>query len=353
MELNNLKIKYITEEEFISYIDWLTRLKNPINNLLRVCDKILIKNCLEPKFSTKKAEDMSLFKKFEIAHIIWDKSIKNLLKDKKYPTGNNLKDFLIFEEQQTFCENFLLQQIAKLEYENEISKNSYSSLRQKLFLPIDDLIGYFQEKSYTQNFLLRLFEKKNSTLQPSELFNYKSKFASIKTLFLVEGITEEKILPKFADLKGINFEENGIKLKAVGGKTHILKYYADVRNLFKIPICILLDADGVDILYELNSILKSKDKVYLINNGEIEDILPHSLIQKSINNYYSSLGTISLLDLKQALPMTKILHNLYKEKGLGEFHKAKFATILQENINSPDDLSGEIEKIFDFLIQNK
>ena len=46
MEFTNLKFKEIKEEEFLSYLDWLTRFKNPVNNLLRVSEKIITKNCL-------------------------------------------------------------------------------------------------------------------------------------------------------------------------------------------------------------------------------------------------------------------------------------------------------------------
>ena len=69
MNLKNIKFNYIKEEEFLSYVDWLTRFKNPINNLLRVSEKIIAKNCLEPKFNTKKSAEMSLFKKIELAII--------------------------------------------------------------------------------------------------------------------------------------------------------------------------------------------------------------------------------------------------------------------------------------------
>ncbi|MCQ2958364.1 MAG: hypothetical protein MJ180_05635, partial [Candidatus Gastranaerophilales bacterium] len=60
MNYENYKIQYIKEDEFLSYIDWLTRFKNPVNNLLRVCEKVITKNCLEPKFNIKKSEEMSL-----------------------------------------------------------------------------------------------------------------------------------------------------------------------------------------------------------------------------------------------------------------------------------------------------
>jgi len=243
-------------------------------------------------------------------------------------------------------------QIRNTEYEEDTINDCYKKIRSDLFFPIDELVEYFSNKDNPPAFLQRLINKKYSTLSNQELFNAKADFASTKILFLVEGITEEKILPVFAKTIGMNFEQEGIKLKSAGGKTHLLKYYADIRKLLKIPVFILLDADGVDIIDELQNILETKDNVYLIEQGEIEDILPHQLIVKSINNYYSNLTSISLSDLDKDEPMTKILYNLYREKGLGEFHKAKFAQILQENIKSPDDLSGEIKKILN-LIQSR
>ncbi len=351
MELGKTKIRYIKEEEFLSYLDWLTRFKNPINNLLRVSEKIITKNCEEPKFNKKKVSELSFFQKIKLAKIIWEKSLDNLINIPKNKQ-TKLKDFLIFEEIQTFNTNYLISQIKSLEYEPIKSISSYEEIRNELFFPIDELVLHFANLTQKPIFLQRLLVKKKSKLTKEKLFKAKTKFASIKLLFLVEGITEEKIFPAFAQNEGFNFENYGIKLKAAGGKTQILKYYTDIRNLLKIPIFILLDADGTDILEDLNKILKSKDMVYLISKGEIEDILPHELILKTINNYYYLQGSINISDLERNEPMTKILNNLYKEKGFGEFHKAKFAEILQENIKSSADTSQEIKKILD-LIRNK
>ena len=106
------------------------------------------------------------------------------------------------------------------------------------------------------------------------------------------------LFPVFAQKSGLDFNKKGIKLKETGGKTHLVKYYADNRKLFKIPVFILLDADGKDIIDELNDILEKKDEVYLIQKGEIEDILPHSLIVRAVNNNYSMEATITEDDLR-------------------------------------------------------
>ena len=353
MDYTNYKISYIKKEEFFSYIDWLTRFKNPINNLLRVCEKIITKNCLSPKFNSKKTEEMSLFEKFELTNYIWTHSLRNLLNVNEFK-NTKLKDFLIFEEMNTFNDNILLNQIKTLEFEETNIKNqNYKEIREKLFLPLDEVVEYFSKtENIKHDYLKRLIQKQKSTLKNTDLFENKDEFASIKLLFLVEGITEEKLFPVFAEKSGFQFSQNGIKLKSAGGKTHLVKYYAEVRKLFKIPIFILLDADGKDITDELNDILEPKDRVYLISKGEIEDILPHSLIIKAINNYYLMEATICENDLNKNEPMTKILYNLYKEKGFGEFHKAKFAQIIMENISSAEDFNGEIEEILK-LIQSK
>ncbi|MCR4881592.1 MAG: ATP-dependent endonuclease [bacterium] len=349
MDFNNYKIKYIQEEEFLSYIDWLTRFKNPFLNFLRTAQKIITKNSLEPKINTKKFEEMYFEEKVCLTKYIWEKSLENLLGTKKF-SENKLKNFLIFEEEQTFNTDYLLD---FLKYQNTQKPiQNYTKMRAEVFLPIDELVEYFAKQDNKPNFLKRLIEKKNSNLTEQELYEAQTPFASTKVLFLVEGITEEKILPIFAQKEGIDFETNGIKLKSAGGKTHLLKYYAQIRKLLKIPVFILLDADGQDIITDLNNILEKKDRVYLISKGEIEDILPHELIIRAINNYFSTQGAITENDLNKNEPMAKILYNLYKEKGFGEFHKAKFAQILKENIISKEDAKGEIENILK-LIQSK
>lgn len=348
MNLENIKFKYIKEDEFLCYLDWLTRFKNPINNLLRVSEKIISKNITEPHFNIKKISELTFIQKIKYAQYVWNKSLKKLLPDEGL-SDEKLKNFLIYEEEMTYNTDYLIEELKRLEYEFDTDKLAYKDLRGKLFFDIDNLVNYFQKKEKKPFFLQRLIQKKNSQLTNEALFNKISDFASVKLLFLVEGITEEKLFPLFAKIYNFDLEQNGVKLKSAGGKTHLLKYYADNRNLFKIPIFILLDADGKDIINSLNSIINPKDTVYLINKGEIEDILPHKLIIKSINSYYAMEGSISEGDLLEDIAMTKILYNLYKEKGFGEFHKAKFAQILQENISEKEDLSEEIEVILNKL----
>ena len=351
MEIEKTKIKYIKEEEFLSYLDWLTRFKNPINNLLRVSEKLIARNLIFPKYNAKKISELSFFEKIELAQYIWNKSIENLLGIKKFKNFK-LKEFLLYEEEQTFNETYLLEQIKTLEYKSEKKLTNYKKIRNELFFHIDDLVEHFKILETQPEYLKRLIEKKSSQLSNEELFTIKSNYASIKLLFLVEGITEEKLFPVFAHNEGFELNNSGIKLKSAGGKTHLVKYYADIRKLLKIPVFILLDADGNDVIEDLNNILEKKDSVYLIKKGEIEDILPHELILKAINNYYETQGSISLEELAKNEPMTKILYNLFKEKGFGEFQKAKFAQILLENINSKEDTSDEIKTILN-LIRNR
>lgn len=349
MNFNNIKIKYINENEFLLYIDWLTRFKNPIDNLLRVCDKVVLKNLLAPKFSAKKLQELDIFEKVEITKYIWYSSLENLLG--KIPfNSSKLKDFLIYEENKTFNTKLIVEYINSLSNDKKISVNSdYKKVRGEFFLQIDELVEYFEDVAENYPYLQRLISKKTSNENNETLFNSICDFSSIKLLFLVEGITEEKLFPTFSKINAMDFAKYGIKLKSAGGKTHLLKYYAKVRKLLKIPVFILLDADGKDIIDELNNILEKKDKVYLIQKGEIEDILPHALIIKALNNFYSIEGSISEDDLVKNNSMTKILYDLYKEKGFGEFQKAKFAQIIEENLTSIDDIQGEIKDILDKL----
>ena len=75
--------------------------------------------------------------------------------------------------------------------------------------------------------------------------------------------------------------------------------------------------------------LKTKDEIYVIKTGEFEDILPLELIIQSINANFSNNLHCSVRDFDSNLKMTKNLHNLFKNKGFGEYKKAEFAKMVK------------------------
>ena len=91
--------------------------------------------------------------------------------------------------------------------------------------------------------------------------------------------------------------------------------------------------------------LRSIDKIHLVSCGEFEDLLPTSLIIKTVNSNLNNLAAISEEDFDKSLPTVKNLENIYKIKGIHEFKKAEFAKLVKENISSDEDISQEIAEI--------
>ena len=288
-------------------------------------------------------EKIPFLEKIKIAKQIWDSSLSEKI------ISSELTDYMIFEETQTFNTDNLLQELC-LADENK----SREEILKELFFNIDIPIKILSDSGYKSIFLSRFKKIKQELKNKTKEEIFKSgleEFHSIKLLLLVEGITEEKILPVFAEFAKKSFRYHGIKLKAIGGKNPILRFYTENKDLFKIPVFILLDADGIDIEKNLRSILKPKDTLYLIKSGEIEDTLPKALILKALNNYYQNYGNVEENDLTGKHKTTKLLNNLYKEKGFGEFQKAEFAQILADNITSKDDIPDEILLIFEKIFE--
>ena len=83
--------------------------------------------------------------------------------------------------------------------------------------------------------------------------------------------------------------------------------------------------------------------------GEFEDLLPKSLIIKTINNELNNFATITEEDFDNSLSEVKNLINIFKLKGLHEFKKADFAKLIKDNISNDSDISEEIKTIINEL----
>ena len=97
--------------------------------------------------------------------------------------------------------------------------------------------------------------------------------------------------------------------------------------------------------------LRSTDNIHLVKCGEFEDLLPKSLIIKTVNNHFKNFLTITENDLVDDISRAKNLEILFKEKALHEFKKSEFSKLVRENIDKDTEISDEIkeiiEKIFD------
>ena len=167
----------------------------------------------------------------------------------------------------------------------------------------------------------------------------------IEEVILVEGITEEILLPAFSKFLGYDFYANGIQVIAAGGKNQVVKKYYELMEQLKLPIFVLLDKDAEENICQIQPRLREIDRIHLVSCGEFEDLLPKSLIIKTVNSHFKNFLNITEEDLLCEIPTAKILEEIFKTKGLHEFKKAEFAKLVRDNISETIDISEEIRDI--------
>jgi len=392
---------------YISF-ERLTRFNTPFEKLERVHKELLIKHSIEPKINSKNFWNYDLSEINRFFQYLWNKSLENTdeidLKNykinlylafeelKEYSAAEFLKNLIqsgklnVYNPEKEYPENFNFcneedfKQISeifkkaglvnleiynKLEGFNEIEKlfisykmnfpiNIHGFLNilkkekkltsgMKRLIWIDDYINRHKlnienniskenlEKIYAQ---ARQYREKNDSLNPIEL------------LILAEGTTEEILLPVFSRIAGFDFNKNGVKVISSGGKNQAVKLYFKLSREINLPILMIFDSDASEEAEIIKNNLRSIDDIYIISNGEFEDILPDSLICKAVNIHYRLTGSINFSDIQGLSKKYQVLNNLWKKKGFGEFKKVEFARIIAKNINKKSDLSEELGLIF-------
>ena len=67
--------------------------------------------------------------------------------------------------------------------------------------------------------------------------------------------------------------------------------------------------------------IRPNDKIYLINSGEFEDLIPKNILQKTINSVHCNDLNCIFDDFNDELSMVDNLENIYKKYGFGEGYK--------------------------------
>ncbi len=385
----------------------LLKFKYPFAKYQRLAAEILNKGTLKPKITSKNYHKYSYSTVKKLVQLIWNKSIEHLGYTGAPDYKLNL--YLHYEETRLFNSFEMVKDIlasqdiiknSKPGIENDVlcgnDKTAFAELLKENGFEIDtsfdlsqldifdnnaimfnyayplNINGFLQVvKDQPQSFennefinrLLWLSEQLNSSeakqlnIEKLEFIYKKSKvyrnqngvLLPVELLLLVEGITEEKLLPLFSKIRGLEFIKKGVKLKAAGGKNQVLKLYNLYKNRLKIPILIILDKDAQSIYEQLNQIKRQSDQAFLIPEGEFEDIIPEHLIVRAINEYHKSEITIEPFEIKCEDGMCVILHRLWKEKGYGDFNKSEFADIICENIKVNETLSSTLINITDTI----
>ncbi len=317
-----MKYKKLAEQQIIISIDRLTRFKPVEEKYPRVFKDIIISNLIEPKYKKSSLDNMDYNELKNIAVEIFnsslepneDCSINEYLKE--YETSR----FEVSIEGQKLLDN-------NLNFKGALKLLKTSSK--------DTLVKNLEWlKAISNNADILANRKQNKTLFP------------IEKVVIAEGITEEILLPTFANLCGYNFDSNGVKIIAAGGKNQVVKLYYKLYKTLKLPIFVLLDKDAEANEELINHKLRYQDKIHLLDSGEFEDLLPKSLIANTINNEFKNFVKTNAEELFQdGISTVKTLEEFFKEKCLHEFKKAEFANRVKQQTTSEKDISEEVKNI--------
>lgn len=321
--MENIKIKPLTKEQLIISIDRLTRFKDTETKYLRVFKDILTSNLLFPKFKKAELDKLNYSELKNFAEYIINFSLEQL----GYSTES---DFSINE--------YLY------EYENSVFKldeNTQILLQNKI--NYSAFVKLLKEENNPQNlrWLKAISEKQNIEQARKE----KGLKFPIEEVLIVEGATEETLLPEFAKKCGYDFDKEGIYILSAGGKNQVVKlYYALVEKL-KLPIFVLLDKDAAQNREYILTKLRDSDKVHLLECGEFEDLLPIELVERTLEYELNNISIIEQEMITTEESMVKNLEEVFKTRGMHEFKKVEFAQMVKRNILTDADISPEIRTI--------
>lgn len=322
--MKNSKVKPLTKSQIIISIDRLTRFKNTETKYLRVFKDILTQNLIEPKFKKTDLEKMD------------------------YSELRNWAEFVInysLEMAGLALENDYLINQRLLNYENSVfenNKNVQELLNNKINYKA--CLSYIDEKSPKNLLWLKNLEI-SSDIRKSR-FDNSLRFP-VEKVVIVEGATEETLLPEFAKRCGYDFDKEGIYVLSAGGKNQVVKLYYQLVESLKLPIFVLLDKDAKENLEEIQPKLRDIDKIHLLDCGEFEDLLPIKLVERTLDYELKNISMLEKEKLNEDIPRVKFLEEVFKTRGMHEFKKVEFAQMVKKNIKHEEDISPEVVEIID------
>ncbi|MBE7707880.1 MAG: ATP-dependent endonuclease [Cyanobacteria bacterium SIG27] len=297
-----MKFKQIPSDYFITILDRLTRFEPACVRYKRVFDDIINKFCLDEKLKNLSLED-----EIKIVEEIFNSSIKQ----------NNdfyINDILMGLEEKYF--NF--------------NQSSYQYLSARL--NISSMVSEVKKNENLAKNVQWLIEISKSKTNILELRKKENLLYPIEKIILCEGQTEHTLLETIFKKLNYDINQNGVLILPAGGKNQVARKYYSMLEYVKLPFFILLDKDAMPIKDLIEPKLRPVDTIYLIKNGEIEDIIPQNILQKTINIVHKNELNCMFDDFDPDKSMVYNLENIYKKYGFGEFKKAKFAHELKEYI---------------------
>ena len=313
-----MNIKKIPNEYFVTILDRLTRFEPAYSRYRRVYSDLISKYA-----SGLKPVLLSIEEQSELANLIINNSVDLSVFDDFSPIMLNL-------EEKYFIKNDISYQYLS----NSINiKAIFKKISVLNGLPKNIL--WFSELEQSDDIYKNRINK--SLLFP------------IEKILLCEGETERVLLPTLLNLFGINLDSLGILLVPAGGKNQVARKLYSMIEYTKLPFIILLDKDAMLINDMIQSKLREIDKVYVINSGEFEDLIPVQVLEGAINYIHKNEYHCLSVDFKSENKMVINLETIYKKYGFGEFKKAHFAHELQSYISKycsrEDFINSEIADI--------
>jgi hypothetical protein len=327
IESTKIKFKKISEDEKKIYLRRFIRFKYPFDKRQRVYLGILTNYTIEPKISKKVFDMLTPAKTDEIVSHIWNES---------FPEKSQFRRDFFENEVRCFNSKKMLEDIFGVNLEEKPDKFFLKKI--------------IKDGGYNYLDSLETYDEIYIDLQKQYALNLPDfSFSRINKVLLVEGATEEILLPKFAKLLGFDFEKKGVFIIASGGKNQVVKDYLAYKENLNLPLNVILDFDAKEQYENIQSILRPQDDILLIEEGEFEDLLDEKLILKALNSEFKNTAHFEYSDLQGDSPMCNKLYELYKVKGLGEFKKVEFAKIIFETISDKNQIGEKFQKIMEII----
>ena len=201
-----MKYKYLTKEQILLSLDRLTRFKNTKEKYLRVFSDILISCVLDSKIRKNDIEKTDFTELTGIAETIINESLANLFTENTYLNDNSINIYIKNYENTVFINDSDTQKLLN----NNINYNLAAEL-----INTDCPINLIWLKNVVQNGF-----SDTVNLRIEKALKYP-----LDKIVLVEGITEEILLPAFARFCGYDFYKEGVQIIPAGGKNQVVKMY--------------------------------------------------------------------------------------------------------------------------------
>lgn len=163
-----------------------------------------------------------------------------------------------------------------------------------------------------------------------------------RAIILVEGLTEQVLLPYLAANYGLNLTDRGVLIVPAGGAKKLAHKYNYWKERLNLSIFCLFDADAIDLANSILLNLRQSDKVYILADGEIEDLIRLEFLVDRVNEYlaedplFDKSKPISIDDFAASEKRTVILDKIWRKRGFSKFEKVKFAQFIANQSSKMD-----------------